>query len=60
MRISIYNDGDNRIRVIVDHDESDDLVPDPGEERIVDSLDVPGVIELRELDGPLADTSDDA
>ncbi|MBB5469383.1 hypothetical protein HDG32_005530 [Paraburkholderia sp. CI2] len=54
MRISIYNDSDNPIRVIVDHDESDDLILESGDERLIESRDVPGTIELRELDGPQA------
>ena len=33
MRISIYNDGDNPIRVNVDHDESNDLILESGDER---------------------------
>ena len=53
MRISIYNDGDNPIRVIVDHDESDALILESGDERVIESRDA-GTIELRELDGPQA------
>ena len=55
MRINVYNDGDHPIRVIIDGDESDDLMLEPGEEREIVSRDQ-GALELRELDGPQAAT----
>jgi hypothetical protein len=41
--------------VIIDGDESDDLMLEPGEEREIVSRDQ-GALELRELDGPQAAT----
>jgi hypothetical protein len=58
MKISVYNDGDNPIRVIIDGDESDDLMLESGEEQFVESRET-GVIELRELDGPQAESPAD-
>ncbi|WP_395066214.1 hypothetical protein [Paraburkholderia silvatlantica] len=48
MRVSIYNDGDNAIRVIIDSNALNELTLDSGEERVIESRDE-GVIELREL-----------
>jgi len=54
MRISVYNDGDNPIRVIADHDTVNDQTLESGEERIFESP-PEGVIEFRELGGAPGD-----
>jgi hypothetical protein len=55
MKINLYNEGDNPIRVIIDGDTVNDSTLEPGEERFIESRDA-GVIELRELDEPQAAT----
>ena len=55
MKINVYNDGENPIRVIIDGDTVNDSTLEPGEERFIESRDA-GLIELRELDGPQAAT----
>lgn len=57
MRVNVYNEGPNPVRVIIDKDTINDQQLDAGEEKILVSAD-DGVIELRELGGVPADLSD--
>jgi hypothetical protein len=57
MKVNVYNEGPNPIRVIIDKDTINDQQLDAGEERVLESAD-DGVIELRELGGAQADLSE--
>jgi hypothetical protein len=57
MKIMVYNEGPNPIRVIIDKDTINDQQLDAGEERVLESAD-DGVIELRELGGVQSDLSE--
>ncbi|MBB3261632.1 hypothetical protein F4827_006505 [Paraburkholderia bannensis] len=48
MRVSIYNDGDNSIRVTADRKAANETMIDPGEEVVVEAE---GVVHLLEIDG---------
>jgi hypothetical protein len=56
MRVSVYNDGDKPIRVILDGDTINDSMLESGEERVLESRDE-GTLELRELGVPPGDLS---
>lgn len=47
MRISVYNDGDLPLRVVIDGDRDSVSILEVGDERLLESL-ADGVIELRE------------
>ncbi|WP_395066081.1 hypothetical protein [Paraburkholderia silvatlantica] len=51
MRVSVYNEGPNPIRMIIDGDNVSDSLPSPGENRVFDTRDA-GTPQLRELGGP--------
>lgn len=56
MRVSVYNDGDKPIRVIIDGDTINDSTLEPGDERVLETRDQ-GTLSLRELGGPQGDLS---
>ena len=58
MKVTIHNEGDKPIRVIIDGDTINDSTLDAGQQRVLESRDV-GTISLRELGGLPGDLSGD-
>jgi acyl CoA:acetate/3-ketoacid CoA transferase alpha subunit len=54
MRVSIYNDGDNPLRVIADRKAANAIMIDAGEEAVVEAE---NVVQLVEIDGGNSETS---
>ena len=59
MKVKIENEGDDPVRVIIDHDTVNDVTLDAGATELFVSEDE-GVIELRELGGPEPKDEDEA
>ncbi|MFM0224181.1 hypothetical protein [Paraburkholderia dipogonis] len=57
MKVNVYNEGPNPIRVVIDKDNVNDQQLDAGEEKAFESAD-DGVIEFRELSGAQEDLSE--
>jgi hypothetical protein len=54
MRVSIYNDGDNPLRVIADRKAANAIMIDAGEEAVVEAE---NVVQLVEIDGGNSEAS---
>ena len=58
MRLTVTNEGENPVRVIVDRDNVNDFTLDPNDTQTYDTA-AEGVVEFRELGGASGDLSGD-
>ena len=58
MKVKIENEGDNPVRVVIDHDTVNDVTLDAGATELF-VADDEGVIELRELGGGVGEEDED-
>ena len=58
MKITVTNEGENPVRVIVDRDNVNDFTLDPNDTQTYDTA-TEGVVEFRELGGTSGDLSGD-